>query len=104
MGEGSSERSDPAIIEADALNGSKEQPLCPSTNTFEKSAKPALKRLSSTSNRKSPAPVAPAKKPPSSFRSSPPQTAPEMGLPPNLPPRPVAAAPKWHSHFWLCAR
>src|SRR5260370_22413178 len=73
------------------LNRSKEQPLCPSMNTFAKSAKPVLRRLSSTGSRKSPAPIAPARGRASSFPSSQPQTAPAMELPQNRPPPPVAA-------------
>src|SRR5258707_9922713 len=60
-------------------------------NTFAKSAKPALRRLSSTGSRKSPAPSAPARKPQSSFLSSPPPTAAAMAPPPN-PPSPLVAA------------
>src|SRR5260370_4183051 len=86
-------------------------PRCPSTNTGATSAKPALRRLSSTSSRKSPAPTAPGRRQASSFRCSPKQTARAMEFPPNPPPPPpaaaeaaavaAAAATKWDSHFWL---
>src|SRR5260370_29812290 len=93
-GGGPSERSGACynrIRRPEALNRSKERPLCPSTNTFVKSAKPGLRRLSFTSSRKSPALSAPARRRASSSPSLPPPTAAAMELPPN-PPAPPAAA------------